>query len=62
MDQWIRELLERQAVWQRNRAGLSWEEKLKMSLLMRETQKALRKSAVPGHSKARKPEDAKDRQ
>jgi hypothetical protein len=61
MDQQIRELLERQAVWQRSRAGLSWEEKLEMSLLMRETQKALRKSAVPEQGAARKPGDATDR-
>ena len=62
MDKRIKELLERQAEWQRNRAMLSWEEKLKMSLLMRETQRALRKSIVPGQSTARKPEDATDRQ
>jgi hypothetical protein len=60
MDKRIKQLLERQAQWQRNRAALSWEEKLRMSLIMRETQKALRKSAVPGQSTARKPEDATD--
>jgi hypothetical protein len=60
MDKRIKQLLERQAQWQRDRAALSWEEKLKMSLIMSETQKALRKSAVPGQSTARKPEDATD--
>jgi hypothetical protein len=62
MDKRIKQLLKRQAKWQRNRAALSWEEKLRMSLIMRETQKALRKSAVPGKNAARKPEDATDRQ
>ncbi len=47
MDEKIREYLERQAAWQRGRSTLSWEEKLKMSLVMRETQQALRKSGSP---------------
>ena len=42
LDEKIRELLERQAAWQRGRASLSWEEKLEMSLTMREAQDALR--------------------
>jgi len=54
MDQEIRELLERQALWQRSRAGLSWEEKLKMSLVMRETQRALRASSGWGQDPADK--------
>ena len=45
MDEKIRELLERQAAWQRGRASLSWEEKLEMSLTMPEAQEALRKQA-----------------
>ena len=45
MDEKIRELLERQAAWQRGRASLSWEEKLEMSLVMREARAALRKRA-----------------
>lgn len=45
MDHGIMELLERQAAWPRGRAALSWEEKLKMSLIMRETQLALRRGS-----------------
>jgi tRNA A37 N6-isopentenylltransferase MiaA len=45
MDKRIKQLLKRQAKWQRNRAALSWEEKLRMSLIMSETQRALRGSA-----------------
>ena len=44
MDERIKELLEKQAAWQRSRAALSWEEKLRLSLVMRETQRALSKS------------------
>ncbi len=55
MDKRIKELLERQAEWQRNRAALSWEEKLKMSLIMRETQRALRGSYDPRQDLSRKP-------
>jgi hypothetical protein len=44
MDKRIRQLLKRQAQWQRKRAALSWEEKLRMSLIMSETQRALRGS------------------
>lgn len=47
MDEKIRDLLERQATWQRGRAALSWEEKLKISMVMREAQKTLRKSGGP---------------
>ena len=42
MNEKVRELLQRQAEWQRRRSGLSWEEKLRLSLQMRETQRALR--------------------
>jgi hypothetical protein len=55
MDKRIKELLERQAEWQRDRAALSWEEKLKMSLIMRETQRALRGSDSPRRNPSRKP-------
>jgi hypothetical protein len=55
MDKRIKELLERQAKWQRDRAALSWEEKLKMSLIMRETQRALRGSDSPRRNPSRKP-------
>lgn len=55
MDKRIKELLERQAEWQRNRAALSWEEKLKMSLIMRETQRALRASGGSRRDPSKKP-------
>ena len=42
----ITTLLERQAAWQRARASLSWEEKLRQSLVMREAQWALRGGGV----------------
>jgi hypothetical protein len=55
MDKRIKELLERQAEWQRDRAALSWEEKLKMSLIMRETQRALRGSDSAQRNPSGKP-------
>jgi hypothetical protein len=42
MDRWVKDLLERQAAWQRNRSSLPWEEKLRQSLVMREAQRSLR--------------------
>ena len=46
----IASLLERQAAWQRTRASLSWEEKLRQSLVMREAQRSLRGRGVdPDH-------------
>ena len=42
MEPWIKERFERQAEWQRKRASLSWAEKLQISVMMRETQRALR--------------------
>jgi hypothetical protein len=42
MDRWVKDLLERQAAWQRSRSSLSWEEKLRQSLVMREAQLSLR--------------------
>jgi hypothetical protein len=42
MDRWVKDLLERQAAWQRCRSSLSWEEKLRQSLVMREAQRSLR--------------------
>jgi hypothetical protein len=41
--------------WQRNRAALSWEEKLKMSLIMRETQRDLRVGDGPRRDPQEKP-------
>jgi hypothetical protein len=55
MDKRIKQLLERQAQWQRNRAALSWEEKLKMSLIMSETQRALRGSGSLRQNPSKKP-------
>ncbi len=40
-----RAMLERQSAWQRSRAGLPWEEKLRMALAMREVKRALQRSA-----------------
>jgi len=45
MDRRVKELLARQAVWQRARASLPWEEKLRMSLFLREARRALRGGA-----------------
>jgi len=42
MDRRVKELLDRQAAWQRSRATLPWEEKLRMALVMRECQRAMR--------------------
>jgi hypothetical protein len=42
MDRQVKDLLLRQASWQRSRAALPWEEKLRMCLVMREVQRALR--------------------
>ncbi len=41
----VHAMLERQAAWQRSRAKLPWEEKLRMALAMRETKRVLRQSA-----------------
>ena len=48
MDRWVKDLLERQAAWQRHRVSLSWEEKLRQSLVMREVQRSLRGTAAKG--------------
>ncbi len=40
----VKSMLERQAAWQRGRAQLSWAEKLRMAVIMRETQRQLRAS------------------
>ena len=42
----ITTMLERQAAWQRSRASLTWEEKLRQSLIMREAQRSLRADGV----------------
>jgi hypothetical protein len=42
----IKAMLERQAAWQRSRAALSWEEKLRQSLAMRAARQALRGSTA----------------
>ena len=38
----LEELFERQAEWQRDQANLPWAEKLRLSVIMRETLMALR--------------------
>lgn len=58
MDKRIKELLEGQAEWQRNRAALSREEKLRMSLVMRDAQRALRASSGRGQDPASKPKSS----
>jgi hypothetical protein len=50
-------LLERQAAWQRGRAALPWAVKLRMAVIMRETQRALRASAASAHSGDLSPQD-----
>jgi len=42
MDSQLRKLLERQGAWQRERARLPWEEKLRQSVRLRETLRGLR--------------------
>jgi hypothetical protein len=44
MDEAIRELLECQAEWQRRRCQLSWAEKLRQSVAMRESLRGFRKA------------------
>jgi hypothetical protein len=39
-----RQLLERQAAWQKTRAGLSWPEKIRQAELLRDTLLKLRRS------------------
>jgi hypothetical protein len=43
MDKKFSDMLRRQAKWQRDRANLSWSEKLRMAVTMRKTAEALRK-------------------
>ncbi len=42
MDRHFKEMLDRQAAWQRSRAAMPWSEKLRLSKIMREAQQALR--------------------
>jgi hypothetical protein len=42
MERRFKEMLDRQAAWQRSRAAIPWSEKLRLSKIMRETQQALR--------------------
>jgi hypothetical protein len=44
MQERLRAMLERQAIWQRGRAALPWEEKLRISLRMRDSLTAFRRS------------------
>ena len=37
----LRAMLERQAVWQRKRANMPWETKLRMAVILRHAQRAL---------------------
>jgi hypothetical protein len=48
MDRWVKDLLERQAAWQKSRASLSWEEKLRQSLIMREVHRSFREVKAGG--------------
>jgi hypothetical protein len=47
----IRRLLERQAEWQKARAGLSWPEKIRMAEAMRETLRQFRGTSTSGGSR-----------
>lgn len=40
----LEQMFERQAAWQRSRSNLPWAEKLRLSLVMRESLLALRRS------------------
>jgi hypothetical protein len=42
----LQAIFERQAAWQRSRARLSWAEKLRMSLVMREARLAMKQPAA----------------
>ncbi|MBE3134471.1 MAG: hypothetical protein IMZ55_13440 [Acidobacteria bacterium] len=46
LDQRVKALLERQAAWQRGRASLSWEEKIRQAVIMREAQRSLRGNVI----------------
>jgi hypothetical protein len=50
MEQWLRELFERQAARQRQDSKLPWPEKLLISIVIRESLKGLRAARAPGHS------------
>ena len=43
----VRELLDRQAKWQKSRAALTWSEKLRQSLAMQPAMRSLRKQTAP---------------
>jgi hypothetical protein len=49
----IQEMLERQAKWQKERAKLSWEEKIRMVEAVQESVRQLRASYVRNESSAR---------
>jgi hypothetical protein len=42
MDPRAKDLLERQDAWQRSRAAMSWEEKLRLAVILREALRELR--------------------
>jgi len=61
MDQRLKDMLDRQAAWQRSRSRVSWEEKLRMSLVMREAQLMLRENARTKNQEASHPGEEPDR-
>ena len=44
----VRAMLDRQAAWQRSRAQLPWEEKLRMALVMRDAVKMMQRTRESG--------------
>jgi len=48
----VKLLFERQAKWQRTRAGLSWTEKLQMAEILRETALAMKSSKTKSKMQA----------
>ncbi len=53
----LRTLLARQATWQRSRAEQSWAEKLRLSVLMREDLRSIKKPRLPEDTPHRKGAD-----
>lgn len=52
MNDEIVELLRRQAEWQRSRVSLTWAEKLRQSVALRQSLAGLRKTTAPVPAKA----------
>ncbi|RLE21323.1 MAG: hypothetical protein DRJ65_16285 [Acidobacteria bacterium] len=53
----LRMMLARQAAWQRSRAEQSWAEKLRLSVLMREDLRSIKKPRLPEDTPHRKGTD-----